>query len=223
MDAGPLMWPRRAPDVRCYHTMARWPIGLGDSQMPHCDQESSLRSAAWRLRCFGSICALLDKGTDPALPTRRALMSPVSRGRKSANAGCMTPDERAQLAEDIKMAGSKRRDIAERVAMDKEFDVAAAWEELDELDKSIATRVMKSRVTEFPEVKMPVPNDPIQLTGVISKTPVPTAQGDGSPNPLNKTEKPPHGDPPPDPLNKIEEPPSPPDADIPLPNPDESE
>jgi hypothetical protein len=60
----------------------------------------------------------------------------------------MTPDERAQLAEDIKMASSKRRDIAERVAMDKEFDVAAAWEELDELDKSIATRVMKSRVTE---------------------------------------------------------------------------
>ena len=60
----------------------------------------------------------------------------------------MTPDERAQLAEDIKMAGSKRRDIAERAAMDKEFDVAAAWEELDELDKSIAARVMKSRVTE---------------------------------------------------------------------------
>jgi hypothetical protein len=60
----------------------------------------------------------------------------------------MTPDERAQLAEDIKMAGSKRRDIADRTAMDKEFDVAAAWEELDELDKSIAKRVMKSRETE---------------------------------------------------------------------------
>jgi hypothetical protein len=70
------------------------------------------------------------------------------RGRKSANDSCMTPDERAQLVEDIKMAGSKRRDIAERAAMDNEFDVAAAWEELDELDKSINKRVVKSRKTE---------------------------------------------------------------------------
>jgi hypothetical protein len=60
----------------------------------------------------------------------------------------MTPDERAQLVEDIKMAGSKRRDIAERAAMDNEFDVAAAWEELDELDKSINKRVVKSRMRE---------------------------------------------------------------------------
>ena len=60
----------------------------------------------------------------------------------------MTPDERAQLVEDIKMAGSKRRDIAERAAMDNEFDVAAAWEELHELDKSISQRVVKSHVTE---------------------------------------------------------------------------
>jgi hypothetical protein len=63
---------------------------------------------------------------------------------------CMTADERAQLVEDIKMAGSKRRDIAERAGMDQKFDVAAAWEELDELDRSIAKRVVKSRVTEQP-------------------------------------------------------------------------
>jgi hypothetical protein len=70
---------------------------------------------------------------------------------------------------------------------------------------------------------MPVPNDPVQLTGVIPRTPVPTGQGDGSPDSLNKTERPPHGDPPPDPQNRIEEPPPSPDADIPLPNPDEAE
>jgi hypothetical protein len=60
----------------------------------------------------------------------------------------MTSDERAQLVEDIKMAGSKRRDIAERAAMDEAFDLSAAWEELDELDKSINKRVAESRVTE---------------------------------------------------------------------------
>ena len=60
----------------------------------------------------------------------------------------MTSDERAQLVEDIKMAGSKRRDIAERAAMDEAFDLSAAWEALDELDKSINKRVAESRVTE---------------------------------------------------------------------------
>ena len=60
----------------------------------------------------------------------------------------MTSDERAQLVEDIKMSGSKRRDIAERAALDRQFDVAAAWEELEELDKSINARVVKSRLAE---------------------------------------------------------------------------
>ena len=60
----------------------------------------------------------------------------------------MTPDERAQLVEDIKMAASKRREIAERAALDTEFDIAAAWEELDELDESINKLVAKSRQTE---------------------------------------------------------------------------
>jgi hypothetical protein len=60
----------------------------------------------------------------------------------------MTSDERAQLVEDIKMSGAKRRDIAERAARDQEFDVAAAWEELEELDESINARVEKSRAIE---------------------------------------------------------------------------
>ena len=63
-------------------------------------------------------------------------------------ASSMGRDERAQLVEDIKKSGAKRRDIAERAARDVEFDVAAAWEELEELDESINARIEKSRATE---------------------------------------------------------------------------
>ena len=59
----------------------------------------------------------------------------------------MTIDERAQLVEDIRVAGTKRRDIAERAQLDKEFDIAAAWEQLTELDASIKKRVGDSNVT----------------------------------------------------------------------------
>ena len=53
----------------------------------------------------------------------------------------MTIDERAQLVEDIRVAGAKRRDIAERAQLDKDFDIAAAWEDLTNLDDSIEQRV----------------------------------------------------------------------------------
>ena len=59
----------------------------------------------------------------------------------------MTIDERAQLVEDIRVAGSKRRDIADRAQLDKDFDIAAAWEELADLDASIENRVGDSNVT----------------------------------------------------------------------------
>ena len=59
----------------------------------------------------------------------------------------MTIDERAQLVEDIRVAGTKRRDIAERGQLDKDFDIAAAWEELTDLDASIEKRVGDSNVT----------------------------------------------------------------------------
>ena len=62
--------------------------------------------------------------------------------------GSMTVDERAQLVEDIRVSGAKRRDIAERAQLDKDFDIAAAWEELEDLDASIETRVADSNVTE---------------------------------------------------------------------------
>jgi hypothetical protein len=60
----------------------------------------------------------------------------------------MTVDERAQLVEDIRVSGAKRRDIAERALLDKDFDIAAAWEELEDLDASIEKRVRDSDVTE---------------------------------------------------------------------------
>jgi hypothetical protein len=60
----------------------------------------------------------------------------------------MTIDERAQLLEDIRVAGTKRRDIAERAQLDKDFDIAAAWEQLTDLDASIEERVGDSNVTQ---------------------------------------------------------------------------
>ena len=59
----------------------------------------------------------------------------------------MTIEERAQLAEDIRVAGTKRREIAERAQLDKDFDIAAAWEELADIDASIEERVGDSNVT----------------------------------------------------------------------------
>ena len=58
---------------------------------------------------------------------------------------------------------------------------------------------------------------------VTPDPPAPQAQADGSPEPLNKTEEPPHGDPPRDPHDRIEEPPPSPGDEVPLPNPDEKE
>ena len=60
----------------------------------------------------------------------------------------MTIDERAQLVEDIRVAGARRRDIAERAQLDKDFDISAAWEDLADLDASIEKRVGDSDVTE---------------------------------------------------------------------------
>jgi hypothetical protein len=55
----------------------------------------------------------------------------------------MTSDERAQLIEDIRRSVSIRTHIIEQASVDKDFDVAAAWETLDELDQSIGSRVNK--------------------------------------------------------------------------------
>ena len=57
----------------------------------------------------------------------------------------MTPDERAQLIEDIRRSTSMRERILEQATTDKDFDIAAAWETLDELDQSINTRMVEAR------------------------------------------------------------------------------
>jgi hypothetical protein len=58
----------------------------------------------------------------------------------------MTSDERAQLIEDIRRSNSMRERILEQASADDQFDIAAAWETLEELDKSINARVPKSRL-----------------------------------------------------------------------------
>ena len=58
----------------------------------------------------------------------------------------MTSDERAQLIEDIRRSNSMRERILEQAIADEQFDLAAAWETLEELDKSITARVPKSRI-----------------------------------------------------------------------------
>jgi hypothetical protein len=60
----------------------------------------------------------------------------------------MTTDERAQLIEDIKRSSKMRHDIAERAGLSEDFDIAAAWEVLAELDDSIGEGIMKARLKE---------------------------------------------------------------------------
>jgi hypothetical protein len=57
----------------------------------------------------------------------------------------MDQEERAQLIEDIRRSASIRDHIIEQASVDKEFDIAAAWETLDELDRSINARLTKGR------------------------------------------------------------------------------
>jgi hypothetical protein len=60
----------------------------------------------------------------------------------------MTADERAQLVEDIQRSAKIREGIVEQARLDQQFDLIAAWEELDGLDESINARVVKSRLSE---------------------------------------------------------------------------
>jgi hypothetical protein len=58
----------------------------------------------------------------------------------------MTPDERAQLVEDIKKSDNLRRGIVERAELSKDFDILAAWEEVEKLDESIGQRIAAARM-----------------------------------------------------------------------------
>jgi hypothetical protein len=58
----------------------------------------------------------------------------------------MTSDERAQLIEDIDRSANIREGIVEQARLSKDFDIAAAWNEVEELDESINQRVGDARV-----------------------------------------------------------------------------
>jgi hypothetical protein len=58
----------------------------------------------------------------------------------------MTSDERAQLVEDIKKSDNLRRGIVERAELSKDFDILAAWEEVEKLDESITKRIGAARM-----------------------------------------------------------------------------
>jgi hypothetical protein len=83
-------------------------------------------------RCFG-------RGVLPSEPTIESAVSSWCH---------MNADERAQLVEDIQRSATIRQHIVEQARLDKAFDLAAAWEELAEIDESINTRVRESSVSE---------------------------------------------------------------------------
>jgi hypothetical protein len=58
----------------------------------------------------------------------------------------MTSDERAQLVEDIKRSDNLRRGIVERAELSEDFDILAAWEEVEKLDGSITKRIDAARM-----------------------------------------------------------------------------
>ena len=58
----------------------------------------------------------------------------------------MTLDERAQLVEDIKRSDNLRRGIVERAELSEDFDILAAWEEVEKLDESITKRIGAARM-----------------------------------------------------------------------------
>jgi hypothetical protein len=57
----------------------------------------------------------------------------------------VTPDERSQLLEDIKKSDTLRRGIVERAELSQQFDILAAWEEVEPLDESINDRIAAAR------------------------------------------------------------------------------
>jgi hypothetical protein len=59
----------------------------------------------------------------------------------------MTSDERAQLVEDIKKSDNYRRRIVESAELSPDFDIVAAWEDVEELERSISERIVKARST----------------------------------------------------------------------------
>ena len=60
----------------------------------------------------------------------------------------MTSYERAQLVEDITKSDKLLRGIVERAELSKDFDILAAWEEVEKLDESISKRIDAARMNQ---------------------------------------------------------------------------
>ena len=69
----------------------------------------------------------------------------------------MTADERDQLIEDIKASSNKRRAIAEQAERSKDFDIAAAWEEVAALEQSIEDRLSEEGPPDGTVGRTPAP------------------------------------------------------------------
>jgi hypothetical protein len=54
--------------------------------------------------------------------------------------------------EDMKRSDNLRRGIIERAPLDQEFDILAAWEELEKLDESINERIVATRRNKWSAV-----------------------------------------------------------------------
>ena len=53
--------------------------------------------------------------------------------------------ETEKLVEDIKRSDSLRRGVVERAEVSEDFDILAAWEEVEKLDTDINRRVIAAR------------------------------------------------------------------------------
>jgi hypothetical protein len=59
----------------------------------------------------------------------------------------MTSEERAQLVVDIERSAIIRRGIVEQARVGHDFDIAAAWEEVEALESSINARLEEARIS----------------------------------------------------------------------------
>ena len=57
----------------------------------------------------------------------------------------MDPEARAQLIEDIDRSATLRRNIAEQARLSPAFDIEAAWEEVEDLETTIAKALTSLR------------------------------------------------------------------------------
>lgn len=60
----------------------------------------------------------------------------------------MTSEERDQLVEDIKKVNSLRKGIVEMAERSADFDIGAAWEDVESLEASINERIARGRLKE---------------------------------------------------------------------------